>query len=417
MAELAIENRDPYAIPLDELDPSDPLLFHRDVHWLYFKRLRDECPVHYVAESPAGPYWAITRYKDILEVDSNHKIFSSRNAITIDETAMIGTANDSTVVGGFLAMDPPEHDTQRRSVAPALAPTNIVDHEALIRERTRAVLDSLPIGEEFDWVERVSAELTLLMLATLFDFPLDERAKLKYWSDIGSGAPGDGNVESWEQREQVLREMATTFLEMREERRHKAEGTDIISMLVHSPLARGMSAQDFISNVALLITGGNDTTRNSMSGSIIAFNKFPDQWDKLIANPQLVDSLVPEIIRWQSPVLYQGRRALQDYELGGKTIRKGDKVIMWYVSGNRDERMIENPDSFIIDRERPRQHMSFGFGIHRCLGNRLAEMQLRVLWEEIIRKGWSRIEMVGRPFYAISNILRGIDALPVRIHA
>ena len=163
--------------------------------------------------------------------------------------------------------------------------------------------------------------------------------------------------------------------------------------------------------------GGNDTTRNSMSGSIAAFDRHPAEWAKLMADPLLVHSAVPEMIRWQTPVMYQARRATQDYEIAGKIIRQGDKVAMWYISGNRDDTAIIDPDRFIIDRERPRQHLSFGFGIHRCLGNRLAEMQLRVLWEEIIKMGWKRIEVVGKPVYALSNLLRAIEHLPVRIHA
>lgn len=408
---------DPYTIPLDKLDVTDPDLFQRNEHWPYFKRLREESPVHFCAQSPLGPYWSVTKYKDIIAVDSNHQVFSSQGAVSLDEFRLSGPDEDSTPVGGFIAMDPPKHDEQRKIVTPAVAPANIARIEGLIRERTRSLLASLPIGEEFDWVETIAIELTTLMLATLLDFPLDQRKLLKTWSDAASGIPGDGNIESWEHRDELLKEMATTFIQMREQRRTEEPAMDLISMLAHSPLAQDMSYEDFVTNVGLLIVGGNDTTRNSMSASVIAFDRYRDQWDKLMANPELVDSAVPEIIRWHTPVMYQARRATQDFELGGKTIRKGDRVAMWYVSGNRDEDAIENPDAFIIDRKRPRQHLSFGFGVHRCLGNRLAEMQLRVLWEEIIKQGWSRIEVAGEPLYARSNVLRGIDYLPVRIHA
>lgn len=408
---------DPYAIPLADLDPSDPALFFQNRHWGYFERLRKEDPVHFLADSPFGPYWSITRYNDILEVDSNHKVFSSDGAVTLDERQLKGTDENSTRSGGFIAMDPPHHDTQRKIVSPAVAPSNLARLESLIRERTRRVLDSLPVGQEFDFAERVAIELTLLMLATLLDFPPKEKHRLKFWSDMVTGTPGDGVVDSWEQRDNALKEMGGIFLALREERRGSGDKADLISMLANSPLAQEMSVMDFVSNLTLLIVGGNDTTRNSMSGSIIAFDQNREQWDKLMANPALVDSTVPEIIRYHSPVIYQSRRATQDYELGGKTIRKGDKVAMWYVSGNRDDTVIENANSFIIDRSRPRQHLAFGFGVHRCLGNRLAEMQLRILWEEIIAKGWSCIEVAGDPVYAFSYNLRGVDSLPVRIHA
>ena len=417
MATSAIDITDPASVPLDKIDVSDPELFENNAHWPLFKRLREEDPVHFCADSPLGPYWSVTKYKDIMAVDSNHKVFSSLGALSLDEFRLSGPTEDSTPVGGFLAMDQPQHDEQRKIVTPAVAPANIARLETLIRARTRSLLAELPIGEEFDWVETISIELTTLMLATLLDFPMDQRNLLKTWSDAAGGIPGDGIIESWEQRDELLKQMAGTFIEMRERRRQEEPKMDLVSMLAHSPMAQDMSYEDYVTNVGLLIVGGNDTTRNSMSASIIGFDRFPDQWAKLMANPELVDSAVPEIIRWHTPVMYQGRKALVDTELGGKTIRKGDRVAMWYISGNRDEEAIERPDDFIIDRKRPRQHLSFGFGIHRCLGNRLAEMQLRVLWEEIIKRGWSRIEVTGKPVYARSNTLRGIDYLPVRIHA
>jgi cytochrome P450 len=418
MATQALDTSDPYAIPLDQIDVSDPGLFQRCEHWALFKRLREEDPVHYCPESAYGPYWSITKYQDIVEVDSNFKLYSAADgAVALDSERLTGVNEDSVSVASFISMDPPTHDVQRKIVTPAVAPSNIARLEGLMRGRTTEVLARLPIGEEFDWVNEVSIELTLLMLATLLDYPLEKRHDLKFWSDIISGIPGDGVVESFEQRDRELKVMAGAFLQLREERRAQAPGSDLISLLAHSPLAQDMSMEDYVANVTLLIVGGNDTTRNSMSAGVMAFHDYPDQWAKLKANPELVDSAVPETIRYHTPVNFIGRRAKQDIELRGKTIRKGDKIAMWYVSGNRDEEAIENADMFIIDRERPRQHLSFGFGIHRCLGNRLAEMQLRVLWEEVLAKGWDRIEVTGKPLFAYSNNLRGVDSLPVRIHA
>ena len=417
MATTAPDVTDPSTIPLDQIQLADPALFQRNAQGPLFARLRQEDPVHYTADSAYGPFWSVTKYNDIVAVDSNHKLFSSHNALTLDEERFEGIGEDGVAVGGFIAMDPPKHDEHRKIVTPAVAPANIARIEGLIRERTRSLLSSLPVGEEFDWVPTVSIELTTLMLATLLDFPMDERDKLKYWSDLTAGIPGDGVVESWEQRNVGLHEMAGVFLRMREERANEPPKADLISMLAHSPMAKDMSVQDYVANVTLLIVGGNDTTRNTMTGSIHAMHTHPDQWAKLKANPELVESMMPEAIRFQTPVIYQGRRATQDVELGGKTIRKGDKVLMWYISGNRDDETIEEPEKFIIDRKRPRQHLSFGFGIHRCLGNRLAEMQLRVLWEEILKQGWDRIECTSTPQYAYSMSLRGIDTLKVRIHA
>jgi cytochrome P450 len=177
-----------------------------------------------------------------------------------------------------------------------------------------------------------------------------------------------------------------------------------------------MTPENYLGNVLLLIVGGNDTTRNSMTGGVLALDRNPKEREKLYANPGLIDSMVPEIIRWQTPLAHMCRTAIADAEVGGKTIRKGDKVVMWYISGNRDETAIDRPDDFIIDRERPRQHLSFGFGVHRCVGNRLAEMQLKILWEEIMQR-FSRIEVMEEPVRVRSNFVRGYASLPVRIHA
>lgn len=403
-------------LPAEGLDVSDPAIFGQNLQGPIFERLRREDPVHYCSKSPYGPYWSVTRYKDIVEVDSNHRVFSSAGATSLDEVRARGVSADSTPIGGFLNMDPPGHDAQRKIVTPALAPSNLVKFQDLIRERARGVLGTLPIGEEFDWAKAVSVELTMLMLATLLGFPSEERLRLKRWSDVIAGVPGDGVVESWEQRDQELKEMARTFLMLRDERRAQEPASDLISIMAHSPEGQALSDMEFASNVSLLIVGGNDTTRNSMSATVMSFHDSPKEWAKLKANPAMIDSAVSEIIRCHTPIMAQGRRAMQDYELGGKTIRKGDKVMMWYISGNRDETAIRDADRFIIDRENPRQHLSFGFGIHRCLGNRLAEMQLRILLEEILATGWSRIEVTQPPQFALSSSVRGVRSLPARIH-
>ncbi|MCP3732780.1 cytochrome P450 [Sphingomonas sp. MG17] len=417
MASQSAEKLEHDKLAIEDIDVSDPTIFQKNRQGPIFARLRAEDPVHYCRESRYGPYWSVTRYQDIIAVDSNHQVFSSANATSLDETRAKGRGPNATPVGGFLGMDPPEHDTQRKIVSPALAPANLARFEHLIRERTRNALAGLPIGEEFDWAQTVSVELTMMMLATLLGVPFDERKQLKRWSDVIAGVPGDGVVESWEQRDSELKEMTRAFLTLRETRRMEEPSSDLLSMLAHSPVAQNMSDLEFASNVSILVVGGNDTTRNSMSAGILAFHDHPDQWAKLKANPALVDSAVPEIIRWHTPIMSQGRRATQDHELGGKVIRKGDKVMMWYVSGNRDESAIPDAGQFIIDRARPRQHLSFGFGIHRCLGNRLAEMQLRIFLEEILANDWARIEVTEPVGYALSSSVRGINRLRVRIHA
>ena len=399
---------DIWSIPLDQLDPSIKERFVDLSMFEVFERLRKEDPVHWTAESEFGPYWSVTKFNDIMTVDTNHGVFSSEPAITIAEP------EEDFQLPMFIAMDPPKHDAQRKVVSPIVSPGNLAELEGLIRERAQKIFNELPIGETFDWVDRVSIELTTQMLATLFDFPWEDRRKLTRWSDVATAADDAGIVESREARRAELMECAAYFMNLWNERVNAPPGRDLISMMAHADATRNMEPMEYLGNLILLIVGGNDTTRNSITGGVLALNQNPAEYQKLRNNPALIPSMVSEIIRWQTPLAHMRRNALQDFELGGKTIKKGDKVVMWYVSGNRDETVIENPNAFIIDRERPRQHMSFGFGIHRCVGNRLAEMQLRIVWEEILKR-WHKIEVMGEPKRVPSSFVKGYETLPVRI--
>ena len=398
---------------LDKIDVSDPKLYQDDVWHPYFARLRREDPVHRVPESLYGPYWAVSKYKEIMQVEVNHQLYSSQaGGIQIEDQPK------DMERPSFIRMDPPRHDEQRKVVSPIVAPQNLANMEATIRERTARVLDGLPRGETFDWVERVSIELTTMMLATLFDFPWDERKKLTYWSDVAicNVRSPESPVHSEEERFAELKIMAETMAALFNERAKGPPKFDLLSMLAQGAATRDMPLREFMGNLTLLIVGGNDTTRNSMTGGLLALSQNPDQYRKLHADPSLVTSLVPEIIRYVTPVIHMRRTALADVELGGKQIKAGDKVVIWYVSGNRDPDAIEDPDDFIIDRTRPRQHLSFGFGIHRCVGNRLAELQLRILWEEILKR-FPMIEVVGEAKRTYSNFIHGFRSMPVRIPA
>ena len=396
-------------IDLATFSPAQPDLFQNDVKWPYFERLRKESPVHFTPDSDHGPYWSVTKYNDIMAVDTNHQVFSSEGGITIFE--QIGGEGPLPM---FIAMDPPKHDIQRKTVTPAVSPTNLALLEPLIRERAGQILDSLPIGEAFDWVDKVSMELTAMTLATLFGVDQADRRKLTYWSDVVTAAPGHGLIDTPEQKMQIFVEYHAYFTELWNQRVNADPTGDLISMLAHGEATRDMSPREYFGNVVLLTVGGNDTTRNTISGSVYALNKNPDQYAKLRANPDLIPSMVSETIRWQTPLAHMRRRALADIELGGKQIRKGDKVVMWYVSGNRDDEVIENPDAYIIDRPRPRQHLSFGFGIHRCVGNRLAELQLRVIWEEILKR-FPEIVLVSEPKRVFSTFVKGYESMQVVI--
>jgi cytochrome P450 len=406
------EREKAWSMPLEQIDVSKGYLFEHDLIGWYFERLRQQDPVHHAVSKRYGPYWSITRYQDIMAVDTDHANFSSDahlGGISLAERPA------PEVFPSFIAMDPPRHDEQRKTVSPIVAPGNLAVLEPTIRERAARILDSLPVGEEFDWVQRVSIELTTQMLATLFDFPFEDRRLLTWWSDMATGDPdGNGPVTSWEMRLAELGKCQDYFTRLWNERVNAPPGNDLISMLAHAPATRNMDAREYLGNLILLIVGGNDTTRNSISGGLLALNRFPGEYAKLRANPALVESLVPEIIRWQTPLAHMRRTAARDTMVGGKLIRKGDKVVMWYLSGNRDGEVIDHADEFIIDRARPRQHMSFGFGIHRCVGNRLAELQLKVLWQEILNR-FEHIEVLGEPTRTKSNFVHGFTAMPVRI--
>jgi len=402
-----------YSMPLKDFHPGAPQLFRSDTLWPYFERLRKEEPVHYCTSSPIEPYWSVTKYNDIMHVDTNHGIFSS-------DVSLGGISIRDVPPGydwpSFIAMDQPRHSAQRKTVQPMFTPTHLDELAILIRKRTCKVLDSLPRNETFNFVDLVSIELTTQMLATLFDFPFEERRKLTRWSDVSTALPKSGVVESAEQRRAEMDECAAYFTRLWNQRVNAEPRNDLISMMAHNEATRYMDPDNLMGNIVLLIVGGNDTTRNTMSGSVLALNEHPEQYRKLRDNPALIDSMVPEVIRWQTPLAHMRRTALVDTELGGKTIRKGDRVVMWYVSGNRDEEVIDRPNEFIIDRARPRIHLSFGFGIHRCVGMRLAELQLRIVWEEILKR-FERIEVVGEPKRVYSSFVRGIESLPVRIPA
>ncbi len=402
-----------FDLPLDQFDVSDPGLYQDDAWRPYFDRLRREAPVHYVPDSPYGPYWSVSRYKDIMHCEVHHETFSSEiGGIQIEDQPK------DLKRPSFIRMDPPRHDEQRKVASPIVAPANLANMEPLIRERTRLVLDALPRNETFDWVPEVSIKLTTMMLATLFDFPFEERAKLTYWSDVAIcnvNAP-DAPVHSEAERFEVLKGMAEYMAQLFNERRDAPPRFDLLSMLAHGAATRDMPLREFMGNLALLVVGGNDTTRNSMSGGLLALSHFPSEYDKLQANPALVDNTVSEIIRWQTPVIHMRRTTVHETEVAGQTIGPGEKVVMWYISGNRDPEAIEDPETFIVDRRRPRQHLSFGFGIHRCVGNRLAELQLKILWQEILAR-FPKIEVVGEPRRVYSNFIRGIKSLPVRIPA
>jgi len=405
---------DPHSIPLANIDVSDGELFETDTMWGYFERLRNEDPVHYCAESEFGPYWSVTRFNDIVQVEKDPETYSSARSIVVGDPDP-----DFPLEAGFITMDGARHDAHRKVVQPVAAPRNLKLLEPMIRERVIEIMEGLPLGETFDWVDRVSIELTTGMLATLFDFPYEQRRKLTFWSDVATAGPeqleGFGLTEA--DREAALMECLEVFTGLWKERRDKPQGErlDLVTALANGAATSDLDPMEYLGTLVLLIVGGNDTTRNSLSGGVVALNENPKEYQKLRDDPDLIPNMVSEIIRWQTPLAHMRRTATRDTELGGKQIKKGDKVVMWYVSGNRDESVIERAGEFLIDRKNARQHLSFGWGVHFCMGSRLAEMQLRIAWEEALKR-FRMVEVVGEPVRVRSSFVKGYAELPVRVH-
>ncbi|MEM7365904.1 MAG: cytochrome P450 [Pseudomonadota bacterium] len=407
--------QDPIVTPLAQLDVSDSRLYQDDAWRPYFDRLRAEAPVHKIEDSPFGPFWSISRHQDIIEVERNHQIFSSFPTIAI------GDSPSEQTIENFIAMDPPRHEQQRKTVAPVVSPRNLENLAPVIRGHAADILDNLPAdGIEFDWVDTVSIELTTRMLATLFDFPFEDRRKLTYWSDLSIGSPettgAEARTESREDVQAAFGEMGMTFMTLWNERAN-ADPTgrnDLITMLAHGEGTRDMASRplEFLGNIMLLIVGGNDTTRNSISGGILAMNEFPNELKKVQEDRSLIPNMVSEIIRWQTPVIHMRRSLKEDFVFNGQAMKAGDKVVLWYISANRDESVHPNADTLVVDRPEARQHASFGFGIHRCMGNRLAEMQLTIIWEEILNR-FTDIRISGPVTRLKSNFIRGIRQMPV----
>ena len=401
-------------LALEDINPVNPYLFSEDRWHDHFARLRAEDPVHLNEIETAGRYWSITKYDDVRAIDGDWERFSSARGITLGVQPGGEAESIQDLIRTFIAMDPPEHTLHRKTVRSVSAPSNLRNLEPLIRERTATVLDALPEGETFDWVDTVSIELTTLMLATLFDFPLEDRRKLTRWSDIVFAIPEPGGlIESTEEKFQELLEMAGYFGELWQQR-IGGDGTDLVTMMANGEDTKDMDPLVAVGNLVLLIVGGNDTTRNTMTGSVYGLNKYPEQYAKLNADPSLVAGLVPEIIRWQTPLPYMRRTSNQDCEIRGKQIRKNDQILMWYLSANRDEDMFTDAEAIDIERPNADQHLSFGYGIHFCMGSRLAELQLRVLWEEILER-FERIEVQAEPDRVFSTFVKGYTNLPVTV--
>lgn len=398
------------AAVVDPLDVSRPEIYRDDTWHAPFATLRETAPVYRCEHSDYGPYWSVSTYKGIMEVESLPDVYSSEvGGITLADFI----PESDVKMPMFIAMDRPKHTGQRRTVAPAFTPSEMVRMADDIRRRTAEVLDSMPIGQEFDWVDTVAIELTTQMLAILFDFPWEDRRKLTFWSDWAGDIELVKTPELRQQRLEYMFECGGYFKQLWDAKIGKEPTPDLISMMIHSDAMKEMDEMEFLGNLILLIVGGNDTTRNSMSAYAYGLDQHPDARAKLEADPSLIPNAVQEIIRWQTPLSHMRRTATRDTELMGQTIREGDKLAMWYVSANRDRSVFgDDADRIVVDRPNARRHLAFGHGIHRCVGARLAEMQIAILLEEMAKRHL-RVNVTGEPTRVAACFVHGYRKLPV----
>ncbi|ESZ86026.1 MAG: cytochrome P450 [Blastomonas sp. CACIA14H2] len=395
-------------------DMSDASWYVEDRWQEPFRQMREQDPIHWTENGMFGSFWNVTNHKAIQHVEALPEIFSSsyeHGGITLADRIDDGT---ELVMPMFIAMDRPKHTGQRRTVAPAFTPTEMKRMSDDIRRRTAEILDGLPWDQPFDWVDRVSIELTTQMLAILFDFPWEDRRKLTEWSDWAGDIELIHSEEMRQERLKHLYDMGAYFKKLWDAKINAEPTPDLISMMIHSDAMSEMDEFEFMGNLILLIVGGNDTTRNSMSGLVYGLQQFPDQREKLEQNPALIPNAVQEIIRWQTPLAHMRRTALEDYDLFGKTIRKGDKLALWYISGNRDESVFEDADKIIVDRENARRHLAFGYGIHRCVGARLAELQIAILLEEMAKRRM-RVNVLEEPVRVRACFVHGYRSMQVSL--
>jgi cytochrome P450 len=404
--------------PINPREADDGLLdasrfeLYRDDTWRpLFQRLRAEAPIHWVANSGFGPYWSVSTYAPIVEIEARPELFSSE----IGSFSIVPVEPEERRTPMFIGRDPPIHTAQRRAVAPAFTPSEMNRLADDLRRRTGQVLDGLPRGETFDWASRVSTELTTQMLAILFDFPWEERSKLSEWSDWMGDVELMRDPLLQDLRFAKVQEAALYFQNLWNQRAGAPPAPDLLSMMIHSEGMGHMEFSEFMGNLSLLIVGGNDTTRNTMSGLVYALDRYPEERAKLYAAPGLIPNAVSEAIRWQTPVAHMARTAVSDTTLLGQDIAAGDKLVLWYISANRDETVFgEDADDFRVDRANARRHLSYGYGIHRCVGARLAELQVLTLLEEMIARDM-RLEVMEEPARVATCFIHGYKKLNVRI--
>jgi len=396
--------------PLEGINLKDPLLFEQGMPHALFRQLRYEAPVYWNEEPEEDEpgFWALTKYDDIVAVSKNPQLFSSAmggHQISYPPGLEFNRAT-AAIVGNMIGMDPPEHNAYRRLVSPSFSASAVRKMEPTVREIVTRILDRVVPGGECEFVAEVAAELPLVVLCELLGVPQEDRRLLFGWTErlTDFGNTPDDQVAAFAELFAYGQALA--------ERRRREPAGDLMSLMANVEMDGQRIDQQLLDGFfLLLVIAGNETTRNTISGGLLALIEHPDQYQLLREQPALIPTAVEEMLRWVTPVIHFRRTATTDAEIRGQTIRRGDKVVMWYPSANRDEDMFERPDVFDV-RRKPNEHLAFGEGQHFCLGAWLARLELRVMFEELLRR--PTLELAGRPRRMRSYFLSGFTSMPVR---
>jgi cytochrome P450 len=395
--------------PIAEINPSNPDIFFYSTYHRLFERLRSECPVHFCADSDFGAYWSITKYADIVEIESKPELFSSSQGFTI------ANIPSDTIARSFISMDPPQHRMVRQAVTPMASLSSLNYLTSIISNLICTTLDKIPLNHPFDLVSNISIEITIKVIAIMMGVPTEMHNDLLRWSNIASTVPTPGDdISDLEDYYAQLKECSEFFYDQYQSHSARPVNTSFLSMLAHSAHTKNMSFEELFLNILLLLLAGNDTTRHSITGGALFLDVNPHQRGLFYSDTRLTQSCISEMIRYQTPVAHMRRTATEDIEFRGKKIKKGDKIILWYASGNLDADEIQQPDHFIVNRKKYDHHLAFGTGVHRCIGKNIAILQMRLLWEELIKRGLI-INVLAPPVRIRSNIVNGYSSLLVEL--
>ena len=417
----------PTAVPLDQVDLTDLDAFARNEGWAMFDRLRAEDPVHWTPEAPPNSgFWALTRHADIDAVDRDPETFTSTQYVNLEEVDddLMDLRRSMLETNGL------RHRALRKLIQREFSQRSLTrNYEDFLGGLTKVTVDNALQNSEFDFVEKVSADFPINVLVRLLDVPVSDTGMLIDWGNqmIGNTDPDysehlitDPDSDHYKHlpfRSPASLEVFEYGRELARQRKG-GDGTDLISILVNRTPEDGepLSATDFDNYFLLLVIAGNETTRHAISQSMLALIENQDQLKRLQEQPELIPNAVEEFLRWASPVYHFRRTATRDVELGGKSIKAGDKVVMWFASGNRDEAVFEDPYRFDVTRTNI-DHLTFGKGSpHACLGSSLARMEIRLMFTELIPRIAS-IELNGEVTRVRSNFVNGIKKFPVRVQA